>query len=78
MKEEKERLIKELEKLKAESVNYSKNVSMNEGYRVAVMDAIDLVKKLITSVCPYCGSIEIYAWGEKDNKCKSCELTWDV
>jgi cobalamin biosynthesis Mg chelatase CobN len=42
----KDELIKELERLKAEYNQYSNNTSMNEGYRVAIMDAIDLVKKL--------------------------------
>ena len=42
----KEEIIKELEKLKIEANEYSNYALMNEGYRVAIMDAIDLVKKL--------------------------------
>lgn len=42
----KNKLLKELERLKNESQTYFDNTSMNEGYRVAIMDAIDLVKKL--------------------------------
>jgi len=42
----KDELIKELERLKAEYKKYSNNTSMNAGYRVAIMDTIDLVKKL--------------------------------
>ena len=39
------KLIKELETLKDEAKEYSNYALMNEGYRVAIMDAIDLVKK---------------------------------
>ena len=42
----KNELIKELKRLKEEYKIYSPNSSMNEGYRVAIMDTIDLVKKL--------------------------------
>jgi hypothetical protein len=42
----KDELIKELERLKDEYKKYSNNTSMNAGYRVAIMDTIDLVKKL--------------------------------
>ena len=42
----KNKLLKELERLKNDSETYSDNTSRNEGYRVAIMDAIDLVKKL--------------------------------
>ena len=42
----KDELIKELERLKAKYEKYSNNISMNVGYRAAIMDAIDLVKKL--------------------------------
>jgi|11_taG_2_1085331.scaffolds.fasta_scaffold32169_3 cobalamin biosynthesis Mg chelatase CobN len=43
----KDELIKELERLKAKCEKYSNNISMNVGYRAAILDAIDLVKKLI-------------------------------
>ena len=46
----KDQLIKELESLKSEYEKYSTNTSMNAGYRVAIMDAIDLVKKLTICV----------------------------
>jgi hypothetical protein len=42
----KEETIKKLTELKNESEDYSKYALMNEGYRVAMIDAIDLVKKL--------------------------------
>ena len=42
----KDELIKELKRLKAEYKKNSNNTSINAGYRVAIMDAIDLVKKL--------------------------------
>ena len=43
---DKDELIKELKRLNSEYIKYSNNTSMNAGYRVAIMDAIDLVKKL--------------------------------
>ena len=43
---DKDELIKELKRLEEEYKIYSPNSSMNEGDRVAIMDAIDLVKKL--------------------------------
>ena len=44
----KEEAINKLTELKNESEDYSKYALMNEGYRVAMMEAIDLVKKLNT------------------------------
>ena len=41
----KDELIKELERLKAEYKKYSNNTSMNAGYRVAISDAIETIKK---------------------------------
>ena len=42
-----EDLIKELERLKTEK--YSYNTSMNIGYRVAIMDAIELLQKFVNA-----------------------------
>jgi hypothetical protein len=42
----KDELIKELQRLKAEYKKCSSNTSMNAGYRVAMIGAINLVKKL--------------------------------
>tara|TARA_R110002050_G_scaffold228523_2_gene364159 strand:- start:896 stop:1177 length:282 start_codon:yes stop_codon:yes gene_type:complete len=52
----KDELIKELERLKAEYKNYSNNTSMNTGYRTAILDAIDLVKKLTIPNVSNCDS----------------------
>ena len=41
----KDKLLKELERLKNESGTYSNNNSINTGYYTAILDAIDLVKK---------------------------------
>ncbi|MBT3209134.1 MAG: hypothetical protein HN704_14745 [Bacteroidetes bacterium] len=42
----KEKIIKALEKLKEDANEFSNFALMNEGYRIAIMDAIDLVEKL--------------------------------
>lgn len=42
----KEELLNKLNKLKNESKDYSHYALMNEGYGVAIIDAIDLVEKL--------------------------------
>jgi hypothetical protein len=41
----KDKLIKELEELR-DTKNYSQSELLNTGYRTAILDAIDLVKKL--------------------------------
>jgi hypothetical protein len=43
-------VLKKLEKHKDECKDYSNYALMNEGYRSAMMDAIDLVKKLTIPV----------------------------
>jgi len=73
----KEELIKELERLKAEYKKYSNNTSMNEGYRVAIMDAIDLVKKLniddvSKSLCDVCGSDDVAEYPHVGFTCYNC------
>ncbi len=50
----KEEIIKELEKLNKDANEYSNYALMNEGYRTAIMDAIDLVKKLTIPVVVEC------------------------
>ena len=47
----KNQLLKELERLKNESGTYSNNNSINTGYYTAILDAIDLVKKLTLPDC---------------------------
>ncbi len=42
----KDKLLKELEKLKDESKDISIYALFNEGYRTSMMDAIDLVEQL--------------------------------
>ena len=46
----KDEIIKELEKLKTDANDYSNYALMNEGYRTAIIDAMDLVKKLTIPV----------------------------
>ncbi len=46
----KDEVLKKLEKHKEESKDYSNYALMNEGYRAAMMDAIDLVKNLTIPV----------------------------
>jgi len=70
-------LIKELERLKAEYKKYSSNTSMNAGYRVAIMDAIDLVKKLniddvSKSLCDVCGSDDVAEYPHVGFTCYNC------
>ena len=64
----KDELIKELEELR-DIKEYSQSNLMNTGYRTAILDALDLVKKLNIPVvvgrseqlvCPHCKGLEVY------------------
>ena len=78
-----EKIIKELEKLKAEYKNYSNNTSMNAGYRVAIMDSIDLIKRLtkeeevdLISALPTKEEIENKANSYNNSMASIAESTW--
>lgn len=42
----KDKLLEELERLKNNANEYSNNTSINTGYETAILDSIDLVKKI--------------------------------
>jgi hypothetical protein len=71
----KEEIIKELEKLKKDANEYSNYALMNEGYRTAIMDAIDLVKKLTIPVVSNCDTIfeEASKFPNEDIECDATE-----
>jgi hypothetical protein len=77
-----EEIIKELDKLKKQSNEYSNYALMNEGYRVAIMDALDIVKKLTIpfvvvpkgTLCETCNKLDEITI----TLCKECYLeSWD-
>ena len=70
-----DKLIQDLQKLKEESKQYSNNTSINESYRVAIMDAIDLVKNndLLHNVSQQRKLLEAYS----DKLCGDLGLDFD-
>jgi hypothetical protein len=70
----KDKLIKELEELR-DTKNYSQSELLNTGYRTAILDAIDLVKKLTIPVVSNCDTIfeEASKFPDEDIECDATE-----
>ena len=82
----KDEVLKKLEKHKEESEDYSNYALMNEGYRAAMMDAIDLVKNLTIPVVVFseeraelcqCKGFRGYMTTPEGRLCTKCnKLIW--
>ena len=57
------------------------NMIHTDKHRVReIIEALEnlTIPVVVNSVCPYCGSTKVIAWGEDADKCEDCTLTWDV
>jgi hypothetical protein len=77
----KDELIKEIEELR-DIKNYSQSESLNTGYRTAILDTIDLVKKLTIPVvvgrseqlpCDFCNENNLIEVGKELMPCTICQ-----